>query len=81
MKVKMEINEFSINFGSGKSSIISINDVEITIKNNLIPSELLREFILECVQLLVTQNINAIKYLPNKYGPSALHLFLKLSEA
>lgn len=81
MKMKMEKNEFSINKGSGKYSIISINDVEITIKNNFISSELLREFILECEQLLVTQNINAIKYLPDKYGPRALHLFLKLSES
>ncbi|MFJ7953927.1 tyrosine-type recombinase/integrase [Lysinibacillus sp. NPDC096418] len=77
----MEIIEFSINNGSGKCCIISINNVEITIKSNLIPSGLLREFILECEQLLVTQNINAIRYLPGKYGPRALHLFLKLSES
>ncbi|WKT74962.1 hypothetical protein [Lysinibacillus fusiformis] len=76
----MEIIDFLENNRGGEDYIISINNIKIILEKDFVPSELLHEFILECERLLVSQDINAIKYLPEKYGTKALFLFFRISE-
>lgn len=80
MAMNLAVIEFHEIEDTTNNYTISVNKTQITINKWIGDADSLHQFILECEQLLLTENINSIKTLSNKYGRHTPYIFLDLCE-